>query len=147
MCTEFHRVHFLRYFSNGSRIILQGQEVMFSFHSAAVTDHRVSHSSPIFMHICFQRIYDVNDRISTASFSIFMRKVITRNPEAGGGSAFPIPLQPPVPNPAVGHCPPIVPPLILPIQPYKSRQLAAAIPFLFITLGIRYQFHLRIHNH
>jgi hypothetical protein len=53
-----------------------------------------------------------------------------------------------VPNPAVGHCPPIVPsPLILPIQPYKSRQLAAAIPFLFIILGIRYQFHLRIHNH
>jgi hypothetical protein len=141
-----HRVpsssFFLRYLSNGSRIILQRQEVMFSFHSAAVTEHRVSHSSPIFGHICFEKIYNVNDRVSTASqslFSNFLPKAVTpktRSVWRCRGSDFPFSLQPPVPNPAVGHSS-LPADLTLPLlysshsrrQSCNSSQIAAAIPF------------------
>jgi hypothetical protein len=58
---------FLSYFSCGSSIILRRQEVIFSFQPAVVAEHRVGHSSPIIGHICFQRIHNFNDRISTAS--------------------------------------------------------------------------------
>lgn len=102
---------FLRYFSCGSSIILRGQEVMFSFHYSVVTEHRVSHSFPFFGHICFQRIYNVNDRMSTASqsvFSNFMPKVVTpKSPEVCGGTIVPSPfptvrLQPPSAEPRSG---------------------------------------------
>ncbi len=56
---------------------------MFLFHSASVTEHRVSHASPVFNHICFRRKYNVNNRMSIAGQSVFsnvMPKVVTSKP-------------------------------------------------------------------